>query len=394
MVMINGPDVADAVRERLAAQTKQAWSTPGVVDLGIGQPQDELLPLELMQRAATVYAGTTERHPLQYGNEWGDGYLRLALAKFLARHYGCTVDPEPIFISNGNSQAIDLACAAFTRPGDTVFVEEPTYFLAIDIFRRRGLRIVGIPVDDDGLSIDALEAALQSQRPAFVYTIPAFHNPTGATLSAERRARLVDLARRHGFLVVADEVYQLLDYAGDAPTPLAARIDSGHVLSLGTFSKILAPGLRLGWVQGAPALTAKLAQLPFVVSGGGLNPFASALVRPIIENGWLDENVASLHRVFCERIATMDAALRRHLPADVHFPTPCGGYFFWLHFPAGTDTRRFLEPAAKLGVGFRAGPKFSVCDGQHEALRLSFAYYDAPTIEAAVERLGRAIATA
>ena len=392
--MTNAPDIADAVRERLVRQTTQVWSTPGIVDLGIGQPQDDLLPLDLMRRAAAAYAGATERHPLQYGNELGDGYLRLALAEFLARHYGCAVDPEPIFISNGNSQAIDLACAAFTQPGDTVFVEEPTYFLAIDIFRRRGLRIVGIPVDDEGVSIEALEAALRAQRPAFVYTIPAFHNPTGVTLSAARRERLVELAQRHGFLIVADEVYQLLDYAGDAPPPFAARIDCGHVLSLGTFSKILAPGLRLGWVQGAPALTAKLAQLPFVVSGGGLNPFTSALVRGIVENGWLDENVAALRRVYRERIATMDAALRRHLPPEVRFHAPRGGYFFWLRFPAGTDTRRFLEPAAKLGVGFRAGPKFSVCDGQREALRLSFAYYDAPTIEAAIARLGRAITTA
>lgn len=385
-----GP-IDDAVRQRLAAQTKQAWSAPGVIDLGIGQPEEALLPLELMRRAAAEYAAHAEAYPLQYGNEAGDGYLRLALAEFLAAHYGVAVDPEPIVVTNGNSQAIDLACAAFTQPGDVVFVEEPTYFLAIDIFRRRGLRIVGIPVDRDGLSIAALEAALARERPAFVYAIPAFQNPTGATLSAARREQLVRLARQHGFLVVADEVYQLLDYCGDAPLPMAAQVGSGHVLSLGTFSKILAPGLRLGWVQGAPELTRRLAQVPFVVSGGGLNPFASAFVRTVIEHGWLADNVAMLREVYRERVAVMDAALRRHLPPDVEFDTPKGGYFFWLRFPRGTDTRRFLEAAAKLGVGFRAGPNFSVCDGQRDALRLSFAFYDAPAIERAVGLLAQAV---
>jgi len=364
-----------------------------MIDFGIGQPQDTLLPLDLMRRAAAEFAYASESYSLQYGNEWGDGYLRLALAEFLSAHYGVAVDPEPLFITNGNSQAIDLACAAFTQPSDVVFVEEPTYFLAIDIFRRRGLTIVGIPVDDGGLSIDALEVELKGRRPAFVYTIPAFHNPTGVTLVAERRARLVELAQRYGFLIVADEVYQMLDYAGDVPPPLAAHVDSGHVLSLGTFSKILAPGLRLGWAQGARALTERLAQLPFVVSGGGLNPFASAFARTVIEKGWLVQNIRSLRSVYRDRVAVMDAALRKHFPQSIVFHTPRGGYFFWLRFPAGTDTRRFLEPAAKLGVGFRAGPKFSVCDGQREAMRLSFAFYDGTEIEAAIPLLARAIAT-
>jgi len=382
---------ADSLREKLAAQTTQAWAVPGVVDLGIGQPQDAILPLEILRKAEAAHALASERYPLQYGNEFGDGHLRLALADFLTTHYGCAVDPEPIFISNGNSQAIDLVCSVFAKPGDVVFVEEPSYFLAIDIFRHHRLQIVGIPVDDQGLSIEALEDALTRHTPAFLYTIPAFHNPTGVTLAPDRRRRLVELAERFGFLVVADEVYQLLDYAGDAPKPMAAYVDSGKVLSLGTFSKILAPGLRLGWVQGAPSLTRRLAAMPYVISGGGLNPYTGSIVRTVIERGWLADYVLSLRAVFGERVQVMDTALRRFCAQSIQFHKPSGGYFFWLRFPAGTDTRRFLEPAQKLGVGFRAGPKFSVSGDQRDCLRLSFAYYDAAAIDAAIALLAQAI---
>ena len=385
-------NASDRVRERLAAQTTQAWSVPGVIDLGIGQPQDAILPLEILRKAAAEYSLTSERHPLQYGNELGDGYLRLALAGFLSKHYCIPVDPEPIFITNGNSQAIDLVCSVFAKPGDVVFVEEPSYFLAIDIFRHHGLQIVGIPVDEHGLSIDALETALARHTPAFVYTIPAFHNPTGVTLAQERRLRLVELAQRFGFLVVADEVYQLLDYAGDAPAPMAAYLGSGTVLSLGTFSKILAPGLRLGWIQADMSLIRRLAAMPYVISGGGLNPFTSSIVRSVIERGWLLDYLRSLRSLFRERIDVMDAALRRHFPQGVNFHKPNGGYFFWLRLADGIDAGRFIEPAQKLGVGFRAGPKFSVGAGQANCIRLSFAYYDAAAIEAAIPLLARAIA--
>src|SRR4051794_23272753 len=205
------------------APATQVRSLPGVIDLGIGQPQEAILPVELIGRAMTAAAAARRTYPLQYGAERGDGQLRSALGRFLTERYGAPVDGERLLISNGTSQAIDLCCAAFTSPGDVVFVEEPTYFLALRIFADHGLRMVGIPVDGDGLRIDALEAALASHSPRVLYTIPTGHNPTGSSLPVERRRRLVELARAHGFLVLADEVYQLLDYTRSAPEPLAAQ---------------------------------------------------------------------------------------------------------------------------------------------------------------------------
>ena len=172
-----------------------------------------------------------------------------------------TTDHEWLRIE-GDVATIGVTDYAQSQLGDVVFVEDPTYFLALDIFRHHGLQVVGIEVDDDGLSIDALEAALAEHRPAFVYVIPAFQNPTGVTMAPHRRARLLELAERHDFLVVADEVYQLLRYAGSDVPPMAASVDTGRVLSLGTFSKILAPGLRLGWIQAGPSLIDRLVAAP------------------------------------------------------------------------------------------------------------------------------------
>jgi DNA-binding transcriptional MocR family regulator len=375
----------------LIAQTTQCWAAPDVTDFGIGQPQDAILPVGILHKAASRQAADGRRHSLQYGTEFGDGHLRLALADFLSVHYAIVVDPEPIFITNGNSQAIDIVCTAFTKPGDVVFVEEPSYFLALDIFRNHHLTIVGIPVDEHGLSVEALEAALEEHTPTLIYTIPAFHNPAGVTLSAERRQRLVELAVQHGFLIVADEVYQLLDYLGDTPAPMAAHLDSGRVLSLGTFSKILAPGLRLGWIQAEMSLLQRLAKTAYVVSGGGLNPYTSSIVQCVIEQGWLADYLQTLRALYRERTDVMHNALMRHFPKNITYRKPTGGYFFWLKFAPDIDTAQFLDKARELKVGFRAGNAFSVSGGQKNFMRLSFAFYGADRIEAGIERLAHAV---
>jgi 2-aminoadipate transaminase len=380
------------MREDLLGQVTQVQSLPGVVDLGIGQPQAAILPVELMARAMTVAAAARPTHPLQYGVERGDGHLRAALADFLSRHYGAPVDGERLLISNGNSQAIDLCCGALTEPGDVVFVEEPTYFLALQIFADHGLRVVGIPVDDDGIRIDALEEQLAEHSPRLLYCIPTGHNPTGASMPLERRLRLVELARQHDFMVLADEVYQLLDYGGSVPEPLAVQIDSGVVLSLGTFSKILAPGLRLGWIQASDELLDALVARGQVVSGGGLNPFTAALVAPILDDGGVDDYLDGLRGILQRRLAAMDDALQTHFGSAVSYRRPDSGYFFWLRFPDDVDTAAVLPAALAAGVGFQPGPASSTQGGFANCLRLSFAHYDEVDIRTAIARLGEVFA--
>ena len=359
---------------------------PGFIDLGLGDPPFALLPLDLIRRAAEGRLGEGDPSFLQYGAEQGDSRFRASLADFLCEGYGVPVHAADLFVTNGVSNALDLVCTLFTRPGDTIFVEEPSYFLALRIFRDHGLRAVPVPTDEHGLVIEALEDLLAVSRPKFVYIIPTFQNPTGRTLPEERRERLIGLANTHDFLVVADEVYHFLSYTGQPPKPLAGRAGAAKVLSLGSFSKILAPGLRLGWIQAGPAELQRLVGAGVLDSGGGLNPFTSAIVGRAIESGGLRQNIASLIDVYRQRVAFMDACLRKYLPG-VAYAVPAGGYFFWVRLPENMDAAALQQRAEAFKVNFRPGVRFSSQDGLRDYLRLCYVFYGPEQIEEGIARL-------
>jgi len=371
-------------------QTTQMHIDPAVIDLGAGNPQFSLLPLERIRRAAERRFAQNDPSFLQYGAEQGDSFLRAELAGFLTREYGFPVQAQSLFITNGASLGLDLACTLYTRAGDVIFVEEPSYFLALRIFADHHLRLTPIAVDENGLVIEALEEALKKERPAFLYTIPTFQNPSGYTLSAARRLRLAQLSREYDFLVIADEVYHLLSYTAAPPLPMAAYTQEGNILSLGSFSKILAPGLRLGWIQTDPARASAFAGCGLLDSGGGLNPFTSAMVRGLLETPDLEENVRHLRTVYQARVAAMDAALRARLPGAA-YQTPQGGYFFWVRLPGGTDASTLVERAEEQKVTFRPGVRFSSCEGLRDYLRLCFAFYEPEQLVEGVARLARAL---
>ena len=371
--------------------TVQAELPPEMIDFGVGQPDFDILPLEIVRRAAAERLAAGDTTLLNYGYEQGDGYFRLALADFLTRGYAMPVDADSLLVTAGASQALDMLCTLYTRPGDVVLVEEPTYFIALRIFADHRLRVVGVPTDAHGLRMDALEDAVVEHRPALVYVIPSFQNPTGATLPEDRRRQLADLSRRHGFTVVADEVYQLLGYTETPPAPMAAYLDRGNIVSVGSFSKILAPGLRLGWLQAAPAVIERLVNGGLIFSGGSLNHFTSNIVRVALERGWQDEYLAELHALYRTRIDVLDAALRAELGERVRYTKPTGGYFFWLRLPEGVDAAALRPRAQALNVDFRPGINFSGNDGLHNYLRLSFAFYDAARLEEGARRLGQVL---
>ena len=373
-------------------RTTQIQVAEGVIDFGVGQPAEAILPLTLLRQAADHRFTQEDPAILQYGPEEGDGYFNTALAKFLTAEYGLTaagngVQSDHLFVTNGVSQALDLICTLYTKPGDLIFVEEPTYFLVFRIFQDHGLRIEPIPVTDQGIDLTILEEKLQRQRPAFVYTIPTFQNPTSVTMPQAQRERLVALSRDYAFLLIADEVYQLLHYTDTPPHPFADYVDDAPVLSLGSFSKILAPGLRLGWIQAAPATVKRFIESGIVQSGGGLNPLITGIVRSALDLGLQDRYLCELRTLCAGRIAAMDQALRSELPSWIRFTTPSGGYFYWLELPEGTDTNNLLSAAEAHKVGFRPGNKFSSDDGLRNCLRLSFSYYDRATLVTGVARL-------
>ena len=370
-----------------------------MIDLGVGQPNNAILPLDYIRRAAEMQFNDSSEF-LQYGAEWGDGYHRVALGEYLTAAYGTPVAPEQLFSTNGNSQALEMLCTVLTTPGDVVIVEEPTYFLAFQMFRDHGLEIRGVPINEEGLDVDAFSdvvAAIRKEgkRVAFAYTIPAFQNPTGVTMSAQRRLQLLAAASADDVLIVADEVYHLLRFApGAMPPPMSTYVDDGPILSIGTFSKILAPGMRLGWIHGSTTRLAALADSGLILSGGGLNPVTSTLSTAMMRMGWQDEYVEWLRATFARRSATMVAALRHHVPDWVHYDVPAGGYFVWLRLPVGVDGAAVRSIAKRHGVDVRHGAQFSPTGALGNHIRLSYAFYDDDDIAEGVGRLGAALRSA
>jgi 2-aminoadipate transaminase len=366
--------------------TIQNLVPPDVIDLGLGDPSLSLLPLDLIREAAQLRLSQGDPSFLQYGAEQGDEHFRLALADFLSKGYDFEVKPESLFVTNGISNALDLICTLFTKAGDIIFVEEPTYFLALRIFEDHHLKVISIDTDENGLSMESLEERLTEFHPKFLYLIPSFHNPTGATMPQERRERLVQLAKEHDFLLAADEVYHLLSYTQTPPKSFAAYIDVENVISLGSFSKILAPGLRLGWLQAGPEKIKRFNTCGLLDSSGGLDPFTSALVREVIESGGLEANINKLIDIYRVRLDMMNAALRQHLP-DMEYSLPGGGYFFWLQLPEKADARELRKTARSFKVDFRPGTLFSSRDGLKDRIRLCFVHYEEDKIEEGIIRL-------
>jgi DNA-binding transcriptional MocR family regulator len=362
----------------------------GTINFSVGQPSADLLPLALLQRASGRFFATAQPLELNYGERQGDARFRAALAAFLGEASGAAVDPDALMLTAGISQALDFVCPRFARPGDVVIVEEPSYPYAFPIFRDHGLEIVGVPLDGAGMAIAALEALLARHRPKLLYTIPAFHNPTGQVLERARRDRLLALSLEHGFVILADEVYQFLHHGAPPPAGFGTRCAEGRVVALGSFSKILAPGLRLGWIQAAPELLSRILASGALVSGGNFNHFASHLVRQLLAGGELAALIPQLRARYAERAAAMDTALCRHFAGIARWTKPGGGYFFWLELPEGADAAALEAAARAAGTGFLPGSACSVTGGLRHCLRLSFAHYSVPEIHEGIARLKRA----
>lgn len=360
---------------------------PGTINLGVGQPSADMLPVDLLRQASESFYRVAQPLELNYGVLEGDERFLASLARFLGEGYRAPADPDSLFVTGGNSQALDLVSTVFSKSGDTIFVEEPSYYLAFKIFRDHGLNVVGVPIDADGIRIDALEELLDVHSPAFLYTIPSYHNPAGSCLSAERRARLVELSQEKGFYIVADEVYQLLYYYDDPPPALGTMIEGDTVLSLGSFSKILAPGMRLGWIQTSSTLRQRLIDNGFVNSGGSISHYASHIVRHVIDLGLQDAHLAGLRRTYRGRVEAMHDACLEHFGDAATWRRPEGGYFFWLRLHDDVDTRPMREQARALETGFQPGALFSSTGKLGNYLRLSFAHYDEEDIREGIARM-------
>lgn len=366
----------------------QASWRPGVLDLGPGHPSDDLLPLALMRSAAAAGLAGEDASFLQYGIEEGDAGFRQALAGMVEAQTGMITEPDELFVTAGASQALDVLCTLYTRPGQTVLVAEPTYFLALEVFADRELTVVPVACDDQGPLVAELEAAIAAHQPALFYLVPSFANPTGVSVTQPRQAEVVRLTAGTGTLVVADEVYRFLQFEG-RPPPGLTDLGADNVVSLNSFSKTLAPGLRLGWFAGPKPLLQRIAASGFLRSGGGLNPFVAALVGQLLHSGQFSQHVAHLRDVYSQRAAALVRGLRLHAP-QLQFQEPSGGYFVWARLP-GADPERLRRLAQEQGVDYAPGAAFSAGGGFRDHLRLSFSHYSPSELEEGARRLGAAV---
>lgn len=362
-------------------------SPKGTINLGLGEPSSDLVPVELIARAANSFFRDAQPTDLNYGALAGDARFLDSLAGFLTAGYGAYTPPEELLVTAGASQGLDLTSMILSKPGDTVFVEEPSFFLAFQIFRDHGLNIVGIHTDDDGVCVDKLQEALQSHKPAFFYTIPSYHNPSGQCTSEERRAAIVNLAAEHDFLILADEVYHLLNYYGQPPPAYGTMTASNRVVSIGSFSKILAPGMRLGWIQTSAGIRDELLAAGYINSGGSLNHISSHLVREAIDSGLLNDHINELRRAYRSRLEAMDEALQQHFGDIAEWFRPDGGYFCWLRFDPTVNTSSLRDAARELEIGFQPGALFSSRRQHGNCMRLSFAHYSEHEIARGIARL-------
>jgi 2-aminoadipate transaminase len=395
-----------------ASISTQHGDDADVVDLARGDPGRDLLPATLVREAADRATAALDPDLLQYGLESGDEGVRAAISAFLEHEGAGAVPPERLFLTAGASLALHLICTLFARPGDRVLVAEPTYHLALAQFRDHGLRVEGVASDGDGLVPEALEAALRAGPAALLYLVPVYANPTGTTLTPERRAAVVALAARHGVRVVADEVYRLTGFAppadaeaaADSPPPSLAALDAERVLALNSVSKVLSPGLRLGWIEGPPADLQRIATSGVLRSGGGMNPFPAAVVRAAIDGGALAEHVARVRALLRERHEALAGALAAALPRAVFAPAT-GGYFLWVRVPGlDVDADETLAALARHAVRVAPGTLFSPSGAEgagvegpghaREFMRLCFAHAGPATLREGAARLAAALVDA
>jgi 2-aminoadipate transaminase len=315
--------------------------------------------------------------------------------------YGIHVTPANILITTGAQQALDLVGKLFINPGDRVLTEEPTYLGAIQAFNAYQAQYLSVPIDDDGMDMDKLEEALRAG-PKFLYVLPNFQNPAGVTLSLERRWRLVELAAHYGTPIIEDDPYGQLRYEGDHLPPLV-QIDAEHhgcnggtkfrggVIYLGTMSKTLAPGLRVGWVVAPEEVMEKLVQMK---QGADLHTstFNQMVAYETARGGFLDRHVKLIRQIYRERRDAMISALERHAPPGVAWTRPQGGLFLWLTLPGGLGSRELFPAALQEKVAYVPGPAFYPNGGGERSLRLNFSYCTPEVIREGVRRLCKVIA--
>ncbi len=371
--------------ERLAR-----WSArPGVISLAGGMPDARLFPVDPFRESLDQALREEGSDLLQYGPSRGHGPFLEALSLRLGRR-GLHVPVERLLVVSGSQQGLDLVARVLIQPGDAVVVEEPTYSGALALFRLMGARLITVPVDDSGMQVDRLESILARERPRLVYTIPNFHNPTGLSLSPSRRRRLLEVCAAAGVAVVEDDSDGDLAYDGDPPRPLAADAGGSGVIYLGTSSKLLFPGLRLGWVAADEQVIRALEAVKRVADLH-TPPLLQAAMTRFLTTDACHQLIATVRESYHRRRDAILKSLEEEMPAGVTWTTPRGGLSLMVDLPGGIQAGDLLARAVEEGVVFAPGSLFTAGRGDGGRLRLTFGGVDEDGLREGITRLARAL---
>jgi DNA-binding transcriptional MocR family regulator len=372
---------------------------PGIISFAGGFPDSALFDVEGIREASQAALAQDAGAALQYGATEGYNPLREQLARFMASKGARALGPEQLIVTTGSQQALDLLGKTLVGPGDKVIVEGPTFLATIQCFRLYGAELVSAPIDGDGVNTDTLEQLIAQHRPKFVYLIPTFGNPSGAMLSAERRKRVLELAVQYDTLIVEDDPYGDL-YFGEAPPPsllaLSAQVPGSRerLVHCGSLSKVLSPGLRVGWMIGPAELLAK-ATMCKQFSDAHTSTFAQATAAQYLQAGRMPATLDKVRGVYAQRARTMGDALRQQLGDAVSFVQPQGGLFVWARLTGAggqeQNGQAYARRAIDKGVAFVPGAPFFCAQPDPSTFRLSFATAPEDKIVEGVARLAQAL---
>lgn len=372
----------------------KAAADPKIISFAGGLPAPELFPVEGMKEATDKVYAEHGQQALQYGAAKGVTELRELILKRVKEKENVDAKLENVMITTGSEQAIDLVGKAFVNPGDTVLVEEPTYLCALDVFRSYGANFVSVPMDDDGMKMDALEEALKAHpETALVYTVPNFQNPTGRTMPAERRKKFAELAAKYDVPVLEDNPYGDIRFAGEHVPSVKSFDHAGKVFYMSTFSKILAPGFRLGWLVADPKVIEKLTVLKQSADLHTDN-LVQYVVTEFFKENDVDAHVKEISDLYGKRKQLMIDGIKKYFPKDVKYTDPEGGMFLWVEVPGVTDTVELFKQCLEHNVAFVPGDPFFAGKPQPGTFRLNYSNMQEDQIEVGLKRLGEALSQA
>lgn len=391
------------LEEMVSARSKilgpQVWAaaTPDprhLISFAGGLPDIPSLPGEQLLRAARAVIEREQKEALEYGGTFGPLPLREAIAERSSRIEGIPLTRDNVIIASGSAHAIGMVCETLLDPGDVVMVESPNFPGSMRTIRSFGATQVAIPMDEQGMRCDILEAELQKladegMRAKFIYCIPTHQNPAGCTLQIDRREKLLELAKRYNTFVLEDDAYGELWFEETPPPSIFALSNGDHGIKVSSFSKIIATGLRMGWIMGPPALVSRIAALRYDM---GSSPFLGRVIAEMMRNGDLDRHIENLRRIYLRKLERVEDALERYTSPYASYTRPLGGFFLWLQLRPGLSSRDVQVAANEKGVVVGQGPQFFADGNATNHIRLAFSYVAMEEIEEGIHRLGEAMA--